>query len=112
MWLFKPFFFDSTISVGVRDLDQAVAWYKAKLGLARCPFHLAECDAYLASEFPRVKGRRTSSVIPSSSRKDIESACKYFVRQDVLPGLINTDSGGHRFSEFQDPQGNTIEVCT
>jgi predicted enzyme related to lactoylglutathione lyase len=28
------------------------------------------------------------------------------------PGPINMDSGGNRFFLFQDPEGNTIEVCT
>ena len=65
-----------------------------------------------ALEFSRVKGTANVERRPILFSKGIESAYKYFVRQDVSPGPINTDSGDNRFFEFQVPQGNTIEVCT
>jgi hypothetical protein len=37
MWGRKNFYFGDNISVGVRDLDLAVAWYQEKLGLHLTP---------------------------------------------------------------------------
>jgi hypothetical protein len=44
--------------------------------------------------------------------KQIEAAYNHFFKQGISMGPIQSDSGGNRFFEFQDLEGNKIEVCT
>jgi hypothetical protein len=47
MWGTRSFYFGDNVSVGVRNLDSAVAWYKEKLGLRQSPLKFEDCDALL-----------------------------------------------------------------
>ncbi|PYT41248.1 MAG: hypothetical protein DMG47_17765, partial [Acidobacteria bacterium] len=48
MWGRKTFYFGDNISVGVRDIGRAVAWYEEKLGLRLTPLTSEDFDAFLA----------------------------------------------------------------
>jgi catechol 2,3-dioxygenase-like lactoylglutathione lyase family enzyme len=48
MWVVKKFYFGDNISVGVRDVDRAIAWYQEKLGLRLTPLKSEDFSAFLA----------------------------------------------------------------
>src|SRR5260370_27545237 len=47
MWGRRKFYFGDNVSGGVRNLDNAVAWYQEKLGLRLSPLKSEDCDALL-----------------------------------------------------------------
>jgi catechol 2,3-dioxygenase-like lactoylglutathione lyase family enzyme len=123
MWFGRPFYFADDVAIGVRDLDAAVLWYKSKLGLLRNFARSHECDALLTFSLEDEPGVALVLIPPGESEakverhpiiftKNIEASHKFFVSHGVLTGPIDSDSGGNRFFEFQDLEGNRIEVCT
>lgn len=116
------FYFGDSISVGVRDLARAIAWYQEKLGLRLTPIKSEEFDAFLAlSENDKV-GLALVRIAVGESEADVEGhpilftkkleACRgEFVDRGVQAGPIQHDSGGNAFFQFHDGEGNTIEVC-
>jgi catechol 2,3-dioxygenase-like lactoylglutathione lyase family enzyme len=87
MWGGKNFYFGDNISVGVKNLDLAVAWYQDKLGLRLTP---------------------VKSILFT---KKIEAAYEEFSSKGISVEPIQSDSGGNRFFRFRDLEGNAIEVC-
>jgi len=118
----RNFYFGDNISVGVRDLDQAVAWYQEKLGLRLTPLQSEELDAFLAFGkddeiglalvvIPEGETEANVEAHPILYTKRIEAAHKEFASKGVAVGPIQNDSGGNRFFRFRDLEGNEIEVC-
>ena len=82
MWGRKNFYFGDNISVGVKDLDLAVAWYQEKLGLRLTPLKSEDFEAFLAFAkdgqtglrswlFRQGRPRRTSKDTLFSSRRKL-----------------------------------------
>jgi catechol 2,3-dioxygenase-like lactoylglutathione lyase family enzyme len=48
MWGRRSFYVGDNLSVGVKDLDRAVAWYQEKLGLRLTPLKSEDFEAFLS----------------------------------------------------------------
>jgi catechol 2,3-dioxygenase-like lactoylglutathione lyase family enzyme len=122
MWGRKNFYFGDNISVGVRYLDGAVAWYEEKLGLKLIPLKSEDFDAFLAfGTKDKIglalclipQGQTTVNVEghPILFTKTIEAAYEEFSSKGINVEPIQSDSGGNRFFRFRDLDQNVIEVC-
>jgi catechol 2,3-dioxygenase-like lactoylglutathione lyase family enzyme len=122
MWGRNNFYFGDNISVGVRDLSRAVAWYQEKLGLRLTALKSEDFNAFLAVSknddtgialVTIPAGEATANVEghPILFTKRIEACRQEFASRGVLVGSIQLDSGGNSFFLFQDVDGNKIEVC-
>ncbi|HEX3120295.1 MAG TPA: VOC family protein [Candidatus Acidoferrum sp.] len=122
MWGRKNFYFGDNISVGVRDLDGAIAWYEEKLGLKLTPLKSEDFDAFLAfgkkDEIGLAlclipPGQTTANVEghPILFSKTIEAAYEDFSSKGINVEPIQSDSGGNQFFRFRDLEQNVIEVC-
>jgi catechol 2,3-dioxygenase-like lactoylglutathione lyase family enzyme len=123
MWGGKHFYFGDNITVGVRDLDSAIRWYQEKLGLRRSEVYAGDdVDALLVLSknddvglglvvFGPEVGPDNLERHPILYSNKIEAAREDFLSRGVSVGPIQKDSGGNRFFQFQDMEGNTIEVC-
>ena len=122
MWGRRHFYFGDNISVGVRDLDRAIAWYEEKLSLKRTWVKSENFDAFLAFDKQDETGLALV-VIPSGQTtanveahpilftKTIEAAHEKFSSKGINVEPIQSDSGGNRFFRFRDLDQNVLEVC-
>ena len=118
----RNFYFGDSISVGVRDLDRAIAWYQEKLKLRLTAIKSEDFEALLAFNKEDQDGVALVLMPPGETKanveghpilftKRIEKVHEEFASRGVSVGSIQSDSGGNRFFQFQDVDGNTIEVC-
>jgi catechol 2,3-dioxygenase-like lactoylglutathione lyase family enzyme len=116
------FYFGDNVSVGVRDLGRAVAWYQEKLGLHLTPRKSEDFDAFLGfskddeTGFALVAipvGQTTVNVEghPILFTKRLEACREEFASRGIQVGPLQRDSGGNPFFQFHDVEGNVIEVC-
>ncbi len=122
MWGRKDFYFGDNISVGVKDLDRAVAWYEEKLGLQLTPLKSEDFGAFLALAKDDETGVALVTIPPGETKANVEghpilftkkiaAAYEAFVAKGINVQPIQSDSGGNRFFRFRDLEGNEIEVC-
>ena len=122
MWGRKNFYFGDNITVGVRDLDQAVGWYHDKLGLRLTPLKSEDFDAFLSFGekdeiglalvvIPLKETKANIAGLPILFTKRIEAAYQDLSSRGVSVEPMQSDSGGNRFFRFRDLEGNAIEVC-
>jgi len=118
----QSFYFGDKITVGVRDLERAIAWYQEKLGLRLKPIKSDDFDAFLALSESDEAGLALVRVAVGESEVDVEEypilftkqleACREeLVSRGIQAGPIQQDLGGNPFFQFLDGEGNTIEVC-
>jgi catechol 2,3-dioxygenase-like lactoylglutathione lyase family enzyme len=119
MWDRKTFYFGDNISVGVRDVSKAVAWYQEKLGLRLTS---EDFDAFLGFSRDDEVGLALVAVPAGQTTVNIErhpmlfskklEACREdFASRGIRVGALQGDSGGNSFFQFQDLEGNVTEVC-
>jgi catechol 2,3-dioxygenase-like lactoylglutathione lyase family enzyme len=122
MWGRKNFYFGDNIAVAVRSLDNAVAWYREKLGLQLSPHKLEDCDALLVLSKEDETGLALVVITAGETRVMVDGhpilfsnrleACREeFASRGVQVGPLQRDSGGNSFFKFQDIDGNIIEDC-
>jgi catechol 2,3-dioxygenase-like lactoylglutathione lyase family enzyme len=122
MWGGKKFYFGDSISVGVRDLDKAIAWYQEKLGLRLTPLKSEDFSALLAFAkdddigvaLVAIPAGETDANIeerPILFTKKIEACREEFISRGIQVRPLQRDSGGNSFFQFSDVEGNLIEVC-
>jgi len=122
MWGRKPFYFGDNISVRVADLNRAVAWYKEKLELCLTPVSSEDFDAFLAFskddetglalvKLPAGQAAVNVEHHPILFTKRLEACRDVFASRGIQVGPLQSDSGGNSFFQFQDVDGNRIEVC-
>ncbi len=122
MWGRNNFYFGDNISVGVKDLDQAIVWYQDKLGLKLTPLKSEDFDAFLSFAKKDEIGLALVVIPPGETKanveghpilftKRVESAYEDFSSKGINVEPIQSDSGGNRFFRFRDLEGNVIEVC-
>lgn len=122
MWGRKHFYFGDNISVAVRDVSKAVAWYQEKLGLRLTPLKSEDFDAFLGLSKDDETGlalvgipagQTTANVErhPILFSKKLEACREEFASRGIQVGPLQRDSGGNSFFQFQDIDGNIIEVC-
>jgi catechol 2,3-dioxygenase-like lactoylglutathione lyase family enzyme len=122
MWSRNNFYFGDNISVGVRDLSRAVAWYQEKLGLRLTPLKSEDFDAFLSFSKNDETGIALVSIPAGQAAANVEGhpivftkrieACRQEIAsRGVTVGPIQQDSGGNSFFQFHDCDDNKIEVC-
>lgn len=122
MWGRKNLYFGDNVSVGIRDLGRALAWYQEKLGLRLTPLTSEDFDAFLGfSKDDEIglalvaipAGQTTVNVErhPILFTKRLEACREEFASRGIQVGPLQCDSGGNSFFQFQDVEGNIIEVC-
>ena len=122
MWGRKTFYFGDNISVGVRDLDRAIAWYQEKLGLRLTPLTSEDFEAFLGFSKDDQTGLALVVIPPGQTTANVEGhpilftkrleACREeFASRGVQVGPVQKDSEGNSFFQFQDVDGNLIEIC-
>jgi catechol 2,3-dioxygenase-like lactoylglutathione lyase family enzyme len=123
MWGKPPFSVDDNCVVEVRNLPAAREWYKEKLGFREAdadreedsgrPFTdlcFSTNDAFLSlvELEPGTSPERGHVVF---NAKNLEKAHQWLTERGVAVQPTTSDSGGNRFFNFYDLEGNTIEVC-
>jgi len=122
MWGRKSFYFGDNVSVGVRDLGRAVAWYQEKLGLRLTPLTSEDFDAFLGLSKDDDEGLALVAIPAGQTTVNVEGhpilftkrieACREdLTSRGIQVGPLQHDSGGNAFFQFQDVEGNLIEVC-
>jgi len=111
--------FYGSIYLAVRDLDRAADWYHQKLG-TRGPRKSQDDSGQqiVALDFD---ARGESGIWLGTQEgpdedpilfvNNIQRAYDHLKEQGVAVGEIRNDEQGNSFFEFQDPDGNRIEVC-
>ncbi len=122
MWGRPPFSIADNCAIDVRNLAASREWYKEKLGLREAPddreddsgrpfvdLRIANDDAFISLvELKPGASAESGHVIFFS--KSLEKARQWLAGRQVVVEPITTDSGGNRFFQFQDLEGNKIEV--
>ena len=123
MWGKPPFSIADNYAVDVRNLAAVRKWYKEKLG-----FHETDknrqvdpgrphTDLYGSSEETFLSLVQLGPGTLAEKRhvifyaKNLEKAHQWLTDRGVIVPPATADSGGNRFFQFQDLEGNTIEVC-
>lgn len=123
MWGAKTFYFGDSISVGVKELPRAIAWYREKLGLRLTSSRSEDYAALLSFDnkdetgvalvlIPPGEVKAKVEVHPILFTKKIEKTHEEFISRGITTGPIESDSAGNSLFRFQDVDGNTIEMCT
>jgi len=118
----RNFYFGDNVSVGVRDLGRAVAWYQEKLGLHLTPLKSEDFDAFLGLSMDDEIGLALVAIPvgqpavnveghPILFTKRLEECREEFASRGIQVGPLQRDSGGNPLFQFHDVEGNVIEVC-
>ena len=118
----SKFYFGDNISVGVRDVSKAIAWYQEKLRLRLSPLKCEEYDALLVFSKDDQTGLALVAILVGQTEANVEGhpilfskkleACReQFASRGIQVGPVQRDSGGNSFFQFHDLDGNVIEVC-
>ena len=110
--------FNGSIYVPARDLQRAADWYHEKFGTKKprrsrddtqevmiCSFSSGEDDGIWIGTEDGPAER------PILFIHGLEKAREYLLERGVTVGEIEHDEQGNSFFEFQDLDGNRIEVC-
>ena len=126
MWGKPPFYPGDNLAVEVRNLDAARTWYKGKLGLRDAPkgreddsgrpfvdLQLDETLVTLIEAEPEGfdPGRRKLDPHPVFFTHNVQNAHAWMEERGISVGPVSSDSGGNQVFQFQDLDGNSIEVC-
>ena len=106
----------------MRDLDRAIAWYQEKLGLSLTPVTSEDFEAFLGFSKDDQTGLALVVIPPGQTTANIEGhpilftkrlePCREeFASRGIQVGPVQKDSGGNSFFQFQDVDGNLIEIC-
>lgn len=113
------------IEISVKDMDRAVRWYCDLFGLERVTNGSDPKDVHLGRDSGDAAGHTMITLVPIPEgrtdprvdrhpilyTKRLEKVYADFVSKRVPVWPIQTDSGGNRFFEFEDSEGNRIEMC-
>lgn len=123
MWGKPPFFIAANFSVEVRNLANARHWYKERLGLREASTSrkdgsgLPFVDLRVSKENEFITlieaepGQSVTDARPMLFTRNLHKAYGWLAAHGVALGPVQCDSGGNRFFQFQDMDGNKIEVC-
>lgn len=113
------------IAVGAKDMERAIAWYGTVFGLVAArhregqleiplgyaPHSGEDVPVVVLLAIPEGKDKAEVERHPVLFTKRLERVHANLIDKGVSPGPIQNDSGGNRFFEFQDSEGNKIEIC-
>ena len=112
-----------SIAIGVKDVDRAVAWYCNSFRFSSEPTYTGE--VYVGYAVGDGDVRRTILLVPISEgrthaavgqhpvlfTRDLKKVHEELVSKGVVASPIQQDSGGNQFFQFQDSEGNNVEMC-
>ena len=107
------------ISIGVSDLDRAIAWYKDALGL-ELVYKLEQygwCEMSTATKHVTIglgqnEDLKTGGATPTFGVLDIDAARKYLESKDVrFDGDTYEIEGMVKLATFYDPDGNSFMLA-
>lgn len=112
-----------SITIGAKQVDRAVAWYCTNFRFSSETTYTGEVYVgYPSSDgdirrfiliVPIPEGR-TEAVVskhPILFTRNLKKAYEDLVSKGVVVSPIQRDSGGNHFFEFQDSEGNKVEMC-
>jgi len=112
------------VAVGARNLTQSVDWYCANLNLVEGTIDGDEAilgyrggksrsliPLITLVQIPVGKSEAPVERHPILFSRNLGKSREGLLRNGVITGPIQNDSGGNHFFEFQDLDGNRIEVC-
>ena len=113
------------ISVGVRDMERAVAWYCDKLELDHEPKRTDVSEVkigYPGGEFdlvplillvkiPEGHSNVYAGCHPVIFTRRLKEVHEKLASNGIAVGAIEQDSAGNSFFRFVDCEGNQIEIC-
>jgi catechol 2,3-dioxygenase-like lactoylglutathione lyase family enzyme len=123
MWGKPPFSIADNCAVDAQNLAAMCAWYKEKLGFHEVEKNRDEdsgrpfTDLYISNDDtflslvelqPGTSPERRHVIFFA---KNLEKAHQWLTAHGVAVQPVTADSGGNPFFQFQDLEGNTIEVC-
>jgi catechol 2,3-dioxygenase-like lactoylglutathione lyase family enzyme len=123
MWGKPPFYISDNCAMDVRNLAAAHDWYTAKLGLRDVETDRKDDSGRPFADLTISNDEIFLSLVelaPGASAEkqhviffagNLEKAQEWLTKRGVIVEPITTDSGGNRFFQFQDLEGNKIEVC-
>ena len=123
LWPGGPFHFIGPITVPVKDPKAAARWYEGVLNLnCTVGWDMAPTGMYsptdAANPEPQIVFVSVDAPLaptltkhPIIFARNIEEAHRWMTNQTATTGPLQTDSGGNRFFDFRDLDGNVIEVC-
>ena len=122
MWGRSPFTIAENCAVDVRNLVAACEWYKEKLRLHQMdnnreddsgrPFtDLSISNDTFLSLVELEPGASAEKRHVIFFAKNLEKTHQWLADRGVAVEPITTDSGGNRLFQFQDLEGNIIEMC-
>jgi catechol 2,3-dioxygenase-like lactoylglutathione lyase family enzyme len=107
-------------TIPVRNLEAATAWYIEKLSLRKIDVEMDNPEGCQALGFSTEEwavtlvppGEESSEELtPRFYASNVKKTRQYLVTRDILVGEIQQDGQGTHYFEFQDLEGNKIEVC-
>jgi predicted enzyme related to lactoylglutathione lyase len=122
-WRKPPFSISDNYAIDVRNLAASCDWYKEKVGLTEVDNDREEDSGRPFKDLCISRGGGFLSLVelrPGGSpenthfiffAKNLTKAHQWLAGRGVLVKPIRTDSGGNRLFQFQDLEGNAIEVC-
>lgn len=81
MWGSQPFYFGDSISVGVRDLQRSIEWYKEKLKLQLTRFPSEDYDALRSFDKEDEMGLALALIPPGGTKTNVEKHPILFARK-------------------------------
>lgn len=123
MWGLRKLYSIGAVVIGVRNMDCAVPWYCGKLGLSSQSKetdevyigHLgADSDMLpliILVPIPRGQTNVFADRHQILFTRNLDAIHAEFSSKGIQVGPIQNDSGGNRFFNWQDLEGNSIEVC-
>jgi len=107
-------------TIPTRNMAAAIAWYSDKIGLRKIEVEMDEPEGCQALGFSKEEwaitlvppGRENAEeLIPRFYTSNVKKARQFLVSRDILVAEIQQDGQGTHYFEFQDLEGNKIEVC-
>ena len=123
MWGKPPFSIADNCMVEVRNLTGAREWYREKLGFRETDTHREEDSGRPFTDMCISNDEAFLSLVelePGTSperghavfyAKNLEKAHQWLIGRGVAVQPTTSDSGGNRYFNFHDLEGNAIEVC-
>jgi catechol 2,3-dioxygenase-like lactoylglutathione lyase family enzyme len=106
MWGRKTFYFGDNVSVGVRDVSKAVAWYQEKLGLRLTPLTSEDFDAFLGFSKDDEIGLALVAIPAGQTTANVE-AHPILSRRNSKRAERSSPLGESRWDRFNVIQGGT-----
>ena len=107
-------------TIPVRNMEAAATWYIEKLGLRKIDVEMDETEGCQALGFSKEEwavtlvppgGENREELTPRFYTSNVKKSRQLLLSRDISAAGIQQDGQGTHYFEFQDLEGNKIEVC-